>query len=290
MKTNKIQFYKAVASGNDFVVIDNRDNRIRNLQAFARSVCPAHIGIGADGLLLVENSKKADFKMRIINLDGSEAEACGNGFRCIALYAHQILGFRKKMKFETLSGIIDAAIISEIRKPVLRKIGVSARVLVKMADPKEYRSEMTLRNISVESAKKKNSLRCAFINTGVPHAVIFAEKLDFISVHDLGRAVRYHHAFSPRGTNVNFVEVTGERQLAIRTYERGVEGETLACGSGSTAAAVIGCLTKRVRPPVEVKTKSGERLTIRMDISGKQVKNVFLEGDAEILFSGNLMV
>ena len=283
--TKTIPFCKAVASGNDFVVVDNRKGLIKNEKKFAQKVCRPHLDIGADGVLLVEKSNKADFFMRIINSDGSEAETCGNGFRCITLYAHCVLGFPKKMKFETLAGMIDGEILSFSQNERPGDAGIWACMRAKMVNPKDYKKDIFL---ELEGIKKL--LHCSFIDTGVPHAVIFTEGLESVAVHELGRKVRYHDRFMPRGTNVNFVEITGKSALSIRTYERGVEAETLACGSGSTAAAVIGCLTGHVQSPVKVKTKSGEILTVRMKIAGDKVRNVFLEGDAKIVFEGNILV
>ena len=262
-----------VASGNDFIVIDNRKHAIKNPKRFAAEVCPQHVGISADGVLLIEPSKKADFFMRIINADGSEAEACGNGYRCIGLYAHELLGFPKSMRVETLAGEI--------------KIDVNTKtVKAKLADPSEYREKVEISDIG--GSNTKQPLGASFINTGVPHVVIFSEGLDQIPVVELGRAIRYHKLFQPRGTNVNFAEITGRNSLAIRTYERGVEDETLACGTGTVATAIVANLSGRVEAPVQVKTKSGETLNVYFERSGNRVKNVFLEGTAQFVFEGQI--
>ena len=273
----EIKFHKIVASGNDFIVIDNRKQIIKDAKRFAARVCPQHLGVGADGVLLIELSKKADFFMRIMNADGSEAEACGNGYRCIGLYAHELLGFPKSMRVETLAGEI--------------KIDVNAKtVKAKMADPSEYREKVEISNIIAGSDSAAQTLNAAFINTGVPHVVIFAEGLGQIPVVELGRAIRYHRMFQPRGTNVNFAEVAGKNSLAIRTYERGVEEETLACGTGAVASAIVANLTGRVEAPVQVNTKSGETLQVYFERSGNQIRNVFLEGTAQFVFEGRMNV
>jgi diaminopimelate epimerase len=269
-----IPFFKMVAAGNDFIVIDNRKQLVKDAVVFARDICQQHTGIGGDGVLLVEPSKSADFLMRIINADGSEAEACGNGFRCAGLFAHKKLGFSKQMRVETLSGEITI----DVKPNVIR---------VKMVNPKDYREQVELTRLS-KMGPSRAALGCAYINTGVPHVVVFTEGLKEFPVSHLGHAIRYHDAFQPAGTNVDFVEVRDNQRLAVRTYERGVEGETLACGTGVTAAAIVGHLTKRVTAPVQVETKSGEVLTVDLKNSGTHVENVFLEGNAQFVFEGRI--
>lgn len=263
---NPIPFTKAVASGNDFVVIDNRKAMVKNPRGLVRGICDRHEGIGADGVLLIEKSRRADFKMRIINSDGSEAEACGNGFRCIALYAAKRLGFPRRFRFESLAGLIDADV-------------QGARVRVQMVEPKDFRQKAEIRVLG-------HRLHYAFINTGVPHAVIFVEGLAKIDVENLGRAIRWHADFKPKGTNVNFVEIKGPKDIQVRTYERGVENETLACGTGSTASALISALQGYTRPPVRVKTSGGETLAIDFKLQGGKMTQVTLEGEARLVFDG----
>jgi diaminopimelate epimerase len=264
-----------VASGNDFIVIDHRKPSIKNPKLFTKKVCSRNFGVGADGVLLMERSKKADIRMRIINLDGSEAEMCGNGARCAALYAHKQLGLGRKFLMETKAGIVSCEI-----KPWT--------VQVQLTNPVGFRELSTL-NIS------GREVPYYFVNTGVPHVVVLEDDLDAVPVVDLGRAIRYHEHFQPRGTNVNFVACTGPHSLRVRTYERGVENETLACGTGSTASAVMAALAGRVKPPVEVKTSGGEALKINFQLDrsfkldGSAVSNVTLEGAAEFIFEGSLL-
>ena len=263
-----LQFYKMEASGNDFVVVDNRERVLKDPIAFTRQVCAQHTGIGADGVLLVEKARRAAFKMRIINSDGSEAEACGNGFRCIALFAHEKLGFPARFDFESLSGVIQATV-------------KGGRIRVRMAKPKEFQKD---RDIEVLGHR----LHYSFINTGVPHTVILVNKLATMDVANLGRAIRQHSTFKPKGTNVNFVQVKDTHNLQVRTYERGVEQETLACGSGSTAAALISTIRGLTKAPVRVKTSGGEILTIDFKLAGSEAREVFLEGAARFVFEGKL--
>jgi diaminopimelate epimerase len=264
---NTIPFYKMVASGNDFVVVDNRRGVVKDALAFTRKVCQSHQGAGADGVLLFESSKKANFKMRIINLDGSEAAACGNGFRCIALYAHDVLKYSSRMTFESGSGLIEA------------EVAEKNQIKVQLIKPRIFKMDEVL-----EACKQK--LHYTFLDTGVPHVVIFTEELEKIDVFEMGKAVRNHAQFQPFGTNVNFVQVKNKKEIAVRTYERGVENETLACGTGSTASAVASVLKGFAEPPVTVLTKSGEKLRIDMRRKGDEIAKVFLEGKAQFVYKG----
>ena len=264
---NSISFYKMVASGNDFVVVDNRRGVVKDAVAFTRKVCQPHQGIGADGVLLFESSKKANFKMRILNLDGSEAAACGNGFRCIARYAHDILKYSSRMNFESGSGLIEA------------EVGPKDSVRVQLMKPRIFEMDGVLE-------VRKHKWHFAFLDTGVPHVVIFVKDLETVEVFETGKAIRNHTHFQPFGTNVNFVEVNGKKEIAVRTYERGVENETLACGTGSTASAVMSVLKGYAELPVNVLTKSGEKLRIDMQRKGDEITKVFLEGKAQFVYKG----
>ncbi len=268
MKT--IPFVKMVASGNDFIVIDNRKGVFKDPVKRTARICEFHTGVGADGVLLFEKSRKADFKMRIINSDGSEAEACGNGFRCIARYAREKMGYPAKFRFESLAGIVEAQV-------------KGSRIKVQLVNPSGLREKAELQALG-------HRLHYSFINTGVPHTVIFVEGLEKIDVDNLGRAIRFHKDFQPKGTNVNFVEVKGSRQVQVRTYERGVEKETLACGTGSTASAIISTLQGYVKTPVQVKTKGGEILSVDFKKEKEKITNVTLEGEAQFVFEGNLFL
>jgi diaminopimelate epimerase len=263
-----IDFEKMVASGNDFIVIDNREKVVGSsgLRGLSRRMCDRNYGVGADGILLVENSGKADFRMRIINADGSEAEMCGNGARCIALYARERGIAGKKMSFETLAGVIEAGISSGLIK-------------LKMSVPRDLRTGLLLKLSDGE-------LSLDFVNTGVPHAVIFVDNVEEQDINKLGREVRYHSAFAPAGTNVDFVELARGGILKVRTYERGVEGETLACGTGVTASAIIASAVKGSVSPVTCVTRSGDDLKVYFKQAGNDYRDVYLEGGAKSVFSG----
>ncbi len=256
----QVKFTKMVASGNDFVVVEGT-----SLKALARRVCDRKFGVGADGLLVLEKSKIADIRMRIFNADASEAEMCGNGARCAAFYYG-----RKNATIETLAGIIEAKVEKD-------------SVKIRLTDPKD-----TKLNIPVNLTSR--SLKVNFINTGVPHTVVFVEGLDKIDVAGIGRSIRYHKKFAPKGTNVDFIEVLGKDLIAIRTYERGVEDETLACGTGSVASALIFALLKASKDKrVRILTKSKEILTVYFNKSGNKFSDVWLQGKARIVFQGRLV-
>lgn len=257
-------------SGNDFILIDDRRGTLkgRSLRTLAVKVCNRHHSVGADGLIVIVPSKKADFKWRFLNADGSEAEMCGNGSRCAARFAHikKITG--TKMSFETLAGIIHA----EVRKKSVK---------VQLTGASNLRMNI---NIPLNGKHRLGH----FINTGVPHLVYLSDRIIGEDVLETGRTTRYHELFQPAGTNVNFIQVLGPKKLQIRTYERGVEGETLACGTGSVAGALIAGRLGLVSSPVEVRTKSGEKLVVSFDRAGESFGNLRLEGNAEVICEGSL--
>ncbi len=268
------KFTKMNASGNDFIVIDNRKKILSsNLAVTARKLCRRKISVGADGLLLVEKSRMNDFRMRIFNPDGSEPGMCGNGARCIARYAYVNKIAGGKMTIQTLSGPVGAEIKSK-------------GVKIKMKDPDEG-------GLSLDLKINGRKLNVSLIDTGVPHVVVFTERVEDVDVRELGRKIRYDKMFSPAGANVNFVSVKGANSIIIRTYERGVEDETLACGTGSVASAIISGLLQGVVSPVKVQTRGGEVLTVYYDMSRTgdsfyTVKDVYLEGGAEMAYDGIL--
>ncbi len=268
-----VSFTKMVASGNDFVVCRLSGLPVIRLRKLAKQICDRRFGIGADGLLLIGKSKKADIRMRIFNTDGSEAEMCGNGARCAALYySRQLKSTGLKCSIETKAGIISAQVKGD-------------KVKIRLTNPKGLKLNMPL-NVN------GRNLRVNFINTGVPHTVIFVDGLNSIDVDGIGRQVRFHSKFSPKGTNVNFVEPLGNQSIGVRTYERGVEGETLACGTGSTASALIlAANRKRLSSgSIDVKTKGQEILKVYFERVQGGFRNVWLEGRAKIVYKGECYV
>jgi diaminopimelate epimerase len=265
-----IPFYKMSGSGNDFILIDNREDILADvsLNDFIQNVCRRKMSAGADGMILIENDTELDFRWRFYNSDGSRAEMCGNGARCAARYAYLEGIAGPEMKFGTDAGVIQAAVNAD-------------RVKIGMTPPCDYRSPFSL-NID------GNEVTMSFLNTGVPHAVIRVDQIESVAVVDLGRQIRQHPEFSPDGTNVNFISVLDDNRIAIRTYERGVENETLACGTGSVAGALIHALQTGTDSPLDMITRSGSRLTIHYEISGESCRAVFLEGDARVIYTASL--
>ena len=238
-----IPFFKMSGSGNDFIIIDNREAIIddKRLGEFIVNACRRKISVGADGLILIEHSNTVDFKWRFYNSDGSRAEMCGNGARCAARFAYLNGLAAENLSFETDAGIVSAEVIAD-------------RAKVKMPDPGEL-------NLGFEIELKDGPLTVSRINTGVPHVVIEVDDLQLAEVVQTGREIRYHPAFSPAGTNVNFVARLETGVIAIRTYERGVEDETLA---------------------------SGIELKIHYTRQPEGFKAVHLEGDARVVYRGEM--
>ena len=264
----KMEFWKLTGAGNDFVALDNRDGHIAEEGRRERVAkwCRRGLSIGADGVLMIEPSATADFRMRYYNSDGSEGETCGNGSRCIARFAHMLGIAQKQMCFETMAGLYHAEILDdEVRVDMTPATGL--RPVTKFDDD-VFHGEVT------------------FINTGVPHAVVFVDDEEAIDVAKEGRHLRYHEAFRPAGTNVNFVRVVDPATMIIRTYERGVENETLACGTGSIASAVVAAHAGLVASPARLHTRSGEVLTIQFELTPKGAANIKLQGGARLVYTG----
>lgn len=266
-------FYKMSGSGNDFILVDNRTQVIEPDVApeLARSLCRRKVSVGADGFILIENDDVADFRWRFFNADGSSAEMCGNGGRCVARLATMLGICGTSLSFRTLAGIVRAEVLE-------------SRVKLQMVAPRKLRLDEKLE-------LEGRSVVAHFIDTGVPHAVFILdtpEGLERWDVVSQGREVRFHPQYAPAGANANFCAVLGRRTIAIRTYERGVEDETLACGTGATAAALVGAAKGVVEPPVQVLTRSGETLTIYFDASDTIPEEVYLEGEATVIYRGQL--
>ncbi len=264
----KISFTKMVASGNDFIIVDRRrHNNIHRLGRFAIQVCDRKHGVGADGLLLLERSRRADVKMRIFNPDGSEPQMCGNGVRCAALHTAKS---RSEIKIETAAGVIEGV--------VNKRNGL---VEIKMREPRDIKLDLPI-------TIAKRSIKVNFINTGVPHAVIFVEGIDNIDVVGIGRQVRFYKKFLPAGTNVDFMQILDNNNIKLRTYERGVEDETLACGTGAVAAALIYAIRYPLsaKRKINVHTRGEEILKVDFNNINGKFKDIWLEGKARAVYSG----
>ena len=245
-------------AGNDFILIDDRDGSFP-VDDYMRLAAMAtrRSGVGCEGVILVQKSNRADFKMRFFNPDASEADLCGNGARCVAAFARQIGAARSdKMRFETAAGDVEAEIID----PSLVK--------VVMPTPKNFDED--------------------FVVAGVPHCIVPVENLSKTDVEGEGRRIRLSRRFAPDGTNVDFVVYRKPNRVAIRTYERGVEAETGACGTGAVASAVIGVKDYGLEFPVHVKTAKGYELTVDGTFDGESFSYVTLMGPVKLVFSGTL--
>jgi diaminopimelate epimerase len=272
---NHIPFWKMSGSGNDFIMIDNRDGALKKnigampVSEWVSKVCRRGLSVGADGVILVEHSAKADYLWHYYNADGGEVAMCGNGSRCVARFAYLNKIAPARHTIETLAGII--------RADVSGKEG--DRVRVQLTDPTDLRLHL---KIEIDGVIHEGH----FVNTGVPHVVYFVDDLEKVDLVGLGRATRYHSLFAPAGTNANFVALIDRHTIKIRTYERGVEDETLACGTGSVAAAIIATALEKTTPSISVQTQGGTVLGVDFKDGYKEV---FLEGDARIIYKGELL-
>lgn len=263
------EFYKMQGSGNDFIVLDNRQKIISRsrMSELAVKLCPRKFSVGADGIIFLENSDdpELDFIWHFYNSDGSRAEMCGNGSRCAALFAWHMNMAPRHLVFGTDAG------------PVRAGIEGRDQVKVQLTIPRDMKLDIVLKLDTQET------LTVHSINTGVPHAVVMCRDLKNTDVSSLGRIIRRHEYFAPHGANVNFVQVKDSGRIDLRTYERGVEDETFACGTGAAASVVTGRSLGLLDDSVEVVTSGGERLII--DYSGE---DVFLSGQACFIYKGEL--
>ena len=262
---------KLSGSGNDFILVDNRSRTIPGdrMGFLTRALCRRMVSVGADGMIFIEPSNQYDFKWRFFNADGSEAEMCGNGGRCAASFAYRQGIAGREMTFETLAGPIQARV-------------EGSQVKLQLTRPKDLKLGQFLE-------LEGTTWSLDFINTGVPHALIWVEDIEKADLVGMGPRIRYHEHFQPAGTNVNFVQIKDPGLLLVRTYERGVEGETLACGTGSVAAAAVAFFKKRATSPVQVRTRGGEILTVYIEGEpGSELKRVYLEGEVRLIFEGSV--
>lgn len=266
----KIRFWKMHGSGNDFILIDNRTGKILEAEMgpLVERLCRRRESVGADGVIFVARSKLYNFGWRFFNADGGEVEMCGNGGRCVARFAYLNAIAGPNMMFETLAGPVSAEVKGRMVK-------------VMMPDPFGLRLDLGL---SLQSGWRSVD----FINTGVPHVVVQVEDLEDHPVVEQGRAIRYHETFASEGTNANFMRVMASDALEIRTYERGVEDETLACGTGCIASALVASVRGMVDSPVRVRTRGGEELKIHFLKEEKAFSRVWLEGSTSIVYKAEL--
>ncbi|MEP4078889.1 diaminopimelate epimerase [Haloferula sp.] len=268
-----LHFYKMNGAGNDFVVVDNRDLSLNLDQDQIELLCDRHRGVGADGLLAVEPAEKgADFKFRYYNADGGEAEMCGNGARCFGRFTSALLEEPSdSVTFETIAGTLAAEMVED-------------NIRIAMSNPFDLTHDTGASVPDLDATLRS-------VNTGVPHVVAFVEDLPAVDVLKHGSAIRHHEAFSPSGTNANFATVLAPDHIAIRTYERGVEEETLACGTGMVACALFHHLLTGAASPIKVDVKGGDTLEIGFEKDGEDgFKNVTLTGPADFVFEGDIEI
>jgi len=269
----RLAFQKMSGAGNDFILADNRDGSVRLTREQVARLCHRQFGIGADGLMLLVPSAggQADWAWQFWNSDGSDAEMCGNGARCFARYLQRVTGWsRPSVRFETAAGVITAEFEGE-------------RPTVNLTAPHGLRLRETV-------PTAEGNLEVSSLNTGVPHAVVFVPDADRAMVLERGRELRFHPHFGPRGTNVNFVQVLGPGHIRVRTYERGVEGETLACGTGVSASAMIAARLHGFPSPVRVQVQGGDELRVSFTERDGQFGDVRLNGPATFVFEGQVEV
>jgi diaminopimelate epimerase len=260
----EIAFSKMTGLGNDFIFIDNLEGNLENslneIIKYIPKLCKRGLSIGADGFVILEKSTKANFAWQFYNSDGSQAEMCGNAARCASKYAYLNGIAGEEMTFETTAGIIRAEIVNELL------------VKAQLTQPSDIKTGIYLDDLN---------LHLSSINTGVPHTVVLLENLENIDVLQLGNKIRNHKYFAPKGTNVNFCKILDRETIEIRTYERGVEAETLACGTGALASAVISHELKMTDYPIKVKTKGGGIIKIYFENN-----NYFIEAEARLVYRG----
>jgi diaminopimelate epimerase len=277
-KQDPLSFSKMAGAGNDFVMIDNRAGRVADAAELTRRICTPHLSVGADGLILIETSPRATFRMRYLNADGSEAAFCANGTRCAARFAFLNVIAPRRMTIETGTGMVGA------------EVGEGGQVTLALQPPHSFRAE---RPLSVGD----RVIRGSSIMVGVPHYVIFLRDdpstalgtgLWSQDIAPLGAAIRKHPELMPAGANVNFVVVRGSHAIEVRTYERGVEAETLSCGSGVVASSVVSAMFGKTKSPVSVKTRSGIALEVAFALDGGEPHDVRLTGDARLIYKSAL--
>lgn len=265
-----LEFTKMNGAGNDFILLDNRAGTISLTREKVVRFCDRHRGVGADGLIALVPcaSGKADWAWQFYNSDGSTGEMCGNGARCFARFVQKTIGLTRDFTFETEAGVITARFHGD-------------RVTVSLTQPKDLR-------LNQQVPLSTGLATIHSLNTGVPHAVLYVPDADEAMVQTLGPELRRHLHFGPRGTNVNFVQVLGPNHIRVRTFERGVEGETLACGTGVTASAVISARVQKFTSPVKVQVQGGDTLEVSFRDTGTDFADVRLTGPAEFVFDGEI--
>ncbi|WKK65027.1 diaminopimelate epimerase [Lutimonas zeaxanthinifaciens] len=257
-----LDFFKYQGAGNDFVIVDNREGifPVDDFELIKR-ICDRKFGVGADGFMTLEQSTEVDFEMKYYNADGRPGSMCGNGGRCLVAFAKKRGVFKEKTTFIAIGELYEASIKNDL---------------------------VSLKMMNVPSVENKANY--VFIDTGSPHHIEFTENVNDVDVLELGRKIRYGAPYYETGTNVNFVEQTGVDTFKVRTYERGVENETLSCGTGVTAVALAAYhLNKTRSEEVKIETRGGS-LKISFEPEGTGFKNIVLTGPATLVFEGQIEI
>lgn len=261
-----MKFTKLSATGNDFILFDNRTGQLKGDEHdFFQRICQRRLSVGADGILLLNNSAQYHFSMVYYNSDGHIGEMCGNGARAASWYAYQKGIAPKKVTFDVLGVLYHAEIID-------------TGVRLQMPPPVEI-------NLHPGAVEESYFEEGGYLNVGVPHYVLFTENIDEIDVYTIGQKYRHHSKFQPWGANTNFVQIVGQNELKIRTYERGVEQETLACGTGTISSAIVANKQKGIQPPIKV-TAPGGTLFVDFD---PDLNHITLTGEVNIIYEGELL-
>lgn len=265
-----LHFTKMHGAANDFIMLDDREGSVPWQDYVLMSLLAARrTGVGCEGIILIQRSNRADFRMRFLNPDGTEVDMCGNGARCAAWFAHKIGAAPKSMTMETSCGLLDAELIDD------------CNVKVWMPEP-------TARSYGMVISLDGRQITGDYINTGVPHFVIRTDSPESIDIQSLGRAIRLHPAFAPEGVNVDFITQREPSRLSMRTYERGVEAESGACGTGAVAAAITAVEAHAATLPVSVRTGGGFILLIDADWRGSRCTGLTLTGPVREVYQGTI--
>ncbi len=298
-----MKFVKAHCGANDFIILDSRKNKVpKNSKKFIPQWTNRRTGIGADGVIVIEPSKDMDFGLRYFNPDGSEYAVCGDGSLCAVLYEG-----KKEVSFSTLAGMLRGSLTNnkvKVEVPSPRDVklcNLNIRVDESLCSHQvhtklgiEARASTYTTKDSPPYLNKGKKIECNFVDIWVPHTIIFVRNVELVDINREALPVRFHSYFGSEGTNVNFVQVINEHKIAVRTYERGVEGETLSCGSGSCASCIVGWLKKKLMSPIEVKTRIGKLVVYinsqRSTVNSQQLTDIWLEGSPEIVYEGEIKI
>ena len=265
----RIAFRKMHGAGNDFIVVDDRAETFPAHDTdWLRRISSRRTGVGCEGIILIQPSSEADLRMRFFNPDGAEVEMCGNGARCMARLACEIGAAGAGMRIETVAGVLGARVLAE-------------QVRLQMTVPRDWRMGIEL-ELDGESATVHH------VNTGVPHAVIEIADLAACDVQRLGAALRYHEVYAPAGTNADFICVDAQQRVHVRTYERGVEAETMACGTGLVASALVAGKLGKTASPARVVAAGGDEMEVAFRLTDGGAEDVTLTGPAVSVFEGTL--